>query len=145
EVPAEAEAAVHTARARGDDQRAAFIFLDQPAVLELRKIADRILAEALDDVRFARRRPDLQEQRIARIAFAHARSVTAGHAQRERAPLRELQDRQRRIDAEEVEELGRTRERVLQCALPDGQRAHRFRGKVWYHSRPFYRPPAARP
>ena len=84
-MAAEAVPAMHGAAAGGDQQRPPVVLVDHPATASGRAIADRVQAKAGDDAVFLQHRQHLSQQRIARVAVAHAGNEAARHAQRELA------------------------------------------------------------
>ena len=71
------------AGAARDQQHAARVFSND-ALLRQRLLADGVRGEPGDGRELGGVRPDLAQQRIVRIAFAHARHEAARHEQRKR-------------------------------------------------------------
>src|SRR6185503_16483287 len=81
EMSSKAVATVHGARTGRDDERAALVLVQEPRRGTAVEIANRVRAEARSLHQLRGARQNLQQQRIARIAVAHACDIAAGYAQ----------------------------------------------------------------
>jgi len=81
ERAAEAVAAVDRAGAARDQQRSARVLLDHSAVCEA-VLANRVGRETGNCLGLERTGQNLEQQRIARVAFTHTRDETARYEQR---------------------------------------------------------------
>ncbi len=148
EMAAETIAAVDRAAAGGHQQGAPAVFLDDPGGLLGRAIADRVEAEPGDHPHLGVDRQHLAQQRVGRVAAAHARGEAARHPQRE---LRQRLCRHAQVGGVQPEpgqQFGRVADRLPPVRLPAAGRQGGG-GFLWsggegcgYHGRPEKQMPA---
>jgi hypothetical protein len=129
------------ARSGRDDQRAARVLVQQPGGGAAIEIADGIASEVRCRRELRGTGHDLQQQRVAGIAAAHARDITTRHAQREFTSRRKCGRDQRGVEVEHGAQLGWIGDRVSQRLLPKKRLRLAGEGGCGYHLRPFRNPP----
>ena len=131
----EAVTAVDGAGARGHQQCTAVVLVQQALSGQGLEIAHRVRDVARRFEQFGVQRQHLPQQRIGRVAVAHARQVTAGHSQWK--PCRRTTGRFDPFPAQAkaIRQLLGVADAVLQGLLPGGRAQMTEEGGCGYHVR----------